>query len=405
MEGPVITVDVSKGSCHYQPFLENGHPMRKPKMLDDTIEGFSRIPRLIEDMEKKTDVKSLPVVFEATGVYHRPLQKYLQDQGIPYYIISPLLSATYRKTTLNGNKTDSLDCSHIAKAYYSENLIPYYEQSSEYLRMMRLNRYYEGELVHLRKRKVTLRSYLDIIYPGIDRKFSGNQNLYDSLPMEVLKQFPHPSLLLKHREDVIVKRICKPAGHKKKYAEKIVHKIYEAAKECYSGCNPDDIESIELPAMIRSMQEQEQSCESILSSIVTLAKTSPNYEPIASVPGIGENLASRIIAELGDIRRFRNRSALVAYTGLNPKILQSGDMDGTHLKISKKGNKHLRCLLYLAASCNYRLKKNDPIYEFNHKKRQQFGSSNRSKAATIATAHKLLIVIYAMCKNGSLYQF
>lgn len=168
MEGPVITVDVSKGSCHYQPFLENGHPMRKPKVLDDTVEGFSRIPRLIEDMEKKTDVKTLPVVFEATGVYHRPLQKYLQDQGIPYYIISPLLSATYRKTALNGNKTDSLDCSHISKAYYSENLTPYYEQSPEYLRMMRLNRYYEGKLVYLRKRKVTFRSYLDIIYPGIN---------------------------------------------------------------------------------------------------------------------------------------------------------------------------------------------------------------------------------------------
>lgn len=119
-----------------------------------------------------------------------------------------------------------------------------------------------------------------------------------------------------------------------------------AAKECCSGCAPDDVESIELPAIICSMQEQERLCESILSNIVTLAKTSPNYEPIASIPDIGENLASRIIAELGDIRRFRNRSVLVAYTGLNPKILQSGEVDGTHLKISKRGNKHLRCQLF-----------------------------------------------------------
>ena len=404
MEGPVITVDVSKGNCHYQPFIENGHPMRKPKVLDDTIDGFSRISRLIEDLEKKTGAKELPVVFEATGVYHRPLQKYLQDNGIPYYIISPLLSATYRKTTLNGNKTDSLDCTHIAKAYYSEKLCPYYEQSPEYLRLMRLNRYYEGELVYLRKRKVALRSYLDIIYPRIDKKFSGNQNIYDPLPMEVFKQYPHPSLLLKHREDVIVKRICKPSGHAQKYAEKIVHKIYEAAKECYSGCGPYDIEVIELPEMIKKMQEQEQLCQSILSDITALAKAVPYYACLTSIPGIGDNLASRIISELGDIDRFHNRSALVAYAGLNPKILQSGDIDGTHLKISKKGNKHLRCLLYLAASCNYRAKKYDPVYEFNKKKRQQFGS-HKSKAATVATAHKLLAVIYAMCKNGTLYSF
>ena len=40
MQGPVITVDVSKGSCHYQPYVSNGHPMRKPKVLHDTVEGF-----------------------------------------------------------------------------------------------------------------------------------------------------------------------------------------------------------------------------------------------------------------------------------------------------------------------------------------------------------------------------
>jgi transposase len=156
--------------------------------------------------------------------------------------------------------------------------------------------------------------------------------------------------------------------------------------------------------MIKKMQEQEQLCQSILSDITALAKAVPYYACLTSIPGIGDNLASRIIAELGDIDRFHNRSALVAYAGLNPKILQSGDIDGTHLKISKKGNKHLRCLLYLAASCNYRAKKYDPVYEFNKKKRQQFGS-HKSKAATVATAHKLLAVIYAMCKNGTLYSF
>ena len=239
---------------------------------------FLRVVALyMEDLEKKTGAKKLPVVFEATGVYHRPLQKYLQDKKIPYYIISPMLSAAYRKTTLNGNKTDSLDCTHIAKAYYSEELRPYYEQSPEYLRLMRLNRYYEGELVHLRKRKVALRSCLDIIYPRIDKKFSGNQNIYDPLPMEVLKQYPHPSLLLKHREDVIVKRISGPSGHKQGYAEKIVHKIYETAKECYSGCDPDGIEVIKLPEMIRKMQEQEQLCKHILSDITALAKEAPYY--------------------------------------------------------------------------------------------------------------------------------
>ena len=131
MRGPVITVDVSKGSCHYQPFLENGKPLRKARVLHDTIEGFSDLKETIEKVKEKGVVETVSVVFEATGVYHRCLQKYLDDNSIPYFIISPLLSSAYRKTDLHGNKTDPLDCAHIAKAYYCEDdLMPFFKQAS-----------------------------------------------------------------------------------------------------------------------------------------------------------------------------------------------------------------------------------------------------------------------------------
>jgi len=351
MEGPIITVDVSKGSCHYQPFIENGHPMRKPKQLSATIDGFQKLGQTIKDLEAKTEREDIPVIFEATGVYHRPLQKYLEDHKIRYYIISPLLSATYRKTDLHSNKTDALDCAHIAKAYYCEK--------------------------ELRQ--------------------------YQAQQMEILKRYPHPSLLLSHREDTIVKTVGHRTGHLKGYTERIVHKIYEKAKECYSGCEINDIEVINLPRLIENVQEQKKKCDSLLKEMIEIARTCPYFASVVSIVGIGENLAARIIAELGDVNRFDNRAAIVAYAGLNPKIQQSGDIDGLHLKISKKGNKHLRCLLYLGAQCNYRLRKEDPLYEFTKKKRQQTQCPLSSKAAYTASAHKLLVIIYSLCKNGTLY--
>ena len=406
MQGPVITIDVSKGSCHYQPFIENGHPMHKSKILAFTIDGFLKLEDTIAKLKEKTGAQEIPVIFEATGVYHRPLQKYLEDHQIPYYIISPLLSATYRKTTLNGNKTDSLDCSHIAKAYYCEsNLQRSKPQPQEYKRLFHLNRMYEDELVHLKKRKVSFRSLLDIIYPRLDKVFKGNHNLYESVPLEVLKKYPHPSLLLKHKEEVIVNNVYRKSNHQKEYTAKIVHKMYEQAKECYSGCDVNDIEVLKLPSVIQSIQDEQSRCDEILDELISIARKSPNFEAVSSIVGIGENLAARIIAELGDISRFPNKSAVVAYAGLNPKIRQSGDIDGLHLKISKKGNKHLRSLLFIAAECNYRLGKNDPINEFGKKKRQQTHSPMKLNAVYTAMAHKTLVVIYALCKSGSLYQF
>ena len=405
MRGPIITVDVSKGKCHYQPFLEKGKPLRKPKVLHDTIEGFEDLKTIIGKTKEKSKEDVVPVIFEATGVYHRCLQKYLDDHDMPYYIISPLLSAAYRKTNLHGNKTDALDCGHIAKVYYNEEtLLPYQKQSGLFIKLQKLNRYYEAELCHLRKRKVTFRNYLDIIYPLLDKCFKGHSNLYDSVPMEILKKYPHPSLLLKHKEKTIVKAIEKKTNHKATFIQNIVHKMYESAQHCYSGADVEDIEVIKFPQIIKELQAQKQLCDSILQELIQEAKEVPYFLCIVSIVGIGENLAARLIAELGDMTRFTNRRALSAYAGLNPKIRQSGDIDGTHLRISKKGNRHLRCLLYLGASCNYRLKKYDEIYEFNKKKRQQSQSPLKAKAANIAAAHKLLIVIYALSKSGELYR-
>ena len=405
MDGSIITVDVSKGNCHYQPFLEKGKPLRKPKILYDTIEGFGELYECIEKTKEKSGSAEVSVVFEATGVYHRCLQKYLDDHSIPYYIISPLLSAKYRQTDLHANKTDALDCMHIAKAYYGDKLYRFQKQEDRFIVLQRLNRMYEEELQHLRKRKVAFRSILDIIYPCLDKCFKGKASLYDPVVLELLKKYPHPSLLLKHKEETITKAIEKKTDHNTLFISKIVHKIYECALQCYSGCDINDIEVRKFPQMIEELQSQINRCESLLNELVKEASKIEYFNNVASIIGIGVNLASRIIAELGDISRFENRRALSAYAGLNPCIRQSGDEDGLHLKISKKGNRHLRCLLYLGATCNYRLKKHDPLYEFNQKKRQQSISPLKPKAANIAAAHKLLIIIYALCRNGEEYRF
>ena len=404
MDGPIITVDVSKGNCHYQPFLEKGKPLRKPKILYDTIEGFNELYECIERTKEKAE-KDVSVVFEATGVYHRCLQKYLDDHDIPYFIISPLLSAKYRQTNLHANKTDALDCTHIAKAYYGdEKLYLSKKQEDRFISLQRLNRMYEEELQHLRKRKVSFRSTLDIVYPRLDKCFKGKASLYDPVIMEILKKYPHPLLLLKHKEETIAKAIERRTDHNVLFISKIVHKVYECAAKCYSGCDVDDIEVRKFPDMVEELQDQMERCESLLSELVKEASKIEYFNNVASIVGIGVNLASRIIAEIGDISRFKNRKAISAYTGLNPKILQSGDKDGIHLKISKKGNRHLRCLLYLGATCNYRLKKHDPLYEFNQKKRQQSQSPLKAKAANIAAAHKLLTIIYTLSKSGELYR-
>ena len=221
--------------------------------------------------------------------------------------------------------------------------------------------------------------------------------------MTVLKLYPHPKLLLRHKEETIVNRVTSKVNHDKKFVEKIVSLMYESASRCYSGCDEDDKEVDRLKETIISLKEQVAKCDEILKELIEQARKVPYFKYVVSITGVGLNLASRLVAEIGDITRFENRKAITAYAGLNPKIRQSGDIDGTHLAISKKGNRHLRCLLYLGATCNYRLKKHDSLYEFNQKKRQQSTNPLKKKAANIATAHKLLVIIYALSKSNQEY--
>ena len=180
--------------------------MSKPKVLHDTIDGFEDLSKTIDKLKEKSGNDDVSIVFEATGVYHRCLQKYLDDNKVTYYIISPLMSAAYRKTNINANKTDDLDCGHIAKCFYGEqNLRVYKKQESIYEELRHINRYYESELNFLRQRKTAFRSLLDIIYPRIDKCFKGHASLYDEVPMAILRMYPHPKLLLKHKEESIVK--------------------------------------------------------------------------------------------------------------------------------------------------------------------------------------------------------
>lgn len=75
------------------------------------------------------------------------------------------------------------------------------------------------------------------------------------------------------------------------------------------------------------------------------------------------------------------------------------------MHITKKGNKRLRCLLYLAVTCSIRLKRDDnSIKDFYIKKKQQ-SNPMCSKAAKTACASKLVRIIYSMCKTGELYQY
>ncbi|CAK7082669.1 transposase [Tissierella carlieri] len=104
-----------------------------------------------------------------------------------------------------------------------------------------------------------------------------------------------------------------------------------------------------------------------------------------------------ILAEIGDVRRFKNRKSLVAYAGIDAPLYESGNFKGTQRKISKRGPAILRKIGYEVMKC---IKSNkaseDLVYQFMMKKEAE---GKPLKVAKIAALNKLLRIYYARIKE------
>lgn len=402
MKGPIVSIDVSKGKSDYQAFKEMNVKYTGSRSIKHTKEGFDEIVSLVREMEKKLETE-VCVVYEATGVYHRVLKKVLEDNNIKQFIINPLLSAKTRKNdSLRSPKTDKLDPKSIAKTYYSHSLHNSHKPETIYHELRELSRYYEDILVHLRKDKVAFRAQLDVVFPGYDTLYD---DLYGPVALAVIEKYPHPEMLQKKKINTVSKVIQSKTCHRQAMSDTMADKAIEYSKTIYSGCDKDDIEVLILQRFIKKLKEDMAEAERTIGEMIKLAQELPDFSIIKSIPGIGDNLAARIIAELGDMTRFKKKNVLVAFAGLDPRISESGQNDGDHMHITKKGNKRLRCLLYLAVTCSIRLKRDDNSTKDFYIKKKQQSNPMCSKAAKTACASKLVRIIYSMCKTGELYQY
>ena len=136
----------------------------------------------------------------------------------------------------------------------------------------------------------------------------------------------------------------------------------------------------------------EASRDAILTQMQALAKALPEYSLVREMPCIGDTLAPRLIAEIGDVRRFHSKRALIAYAGIDAPPYQSGKFCANNRHISKRGNRYLRKTGYEVMQ-SYAMHKpaNDPIFTFIEKKRSE---GKCGKLAMVAGLNKFLRVYY-----------
>ena len=122
----------------------------------------------------------------------------------------------------------------------------------------------------------------------------------------------------------------------------------------------------------------------------------PEYPVVMGMFGVGPSLGPQLMAEIGDVRRFHSKKALVAFAGLDAPPCQSGVMDVRSRSISKRGSAALRRTLFLVMSVLLQQSPiHEPVYQFMDRKRAE---GKPYKVYMMASANKFLRIYFASVK-------
>jgi transposase len=159
--------------------------------------------------------------------------------------------------------------------------------------------------------------------------------------------------------------------------------------------NRDYLESVEVPeltrevldANIEAMDLQGELLKRMDSRIAEMNRGDPRARLLKTIPGVGEVTARVLLAEIGDVGRFKTAKALACYAGLTPRQRQSGNTMRA-MGITKEGSAHLRWVLVQAAWIAIR---RDPaLRQFYEKLQAQKGAAT----AVCAVARKLAVAAW-----------
>ncbi len=159
----------------------------------------------------------------------------------------------------------------------------------------------------------------------------------------------------------------------------------------------DTVSHVEIEIIVEQIESLNKSIERLEEVIGEQAKQLAGYENIISIKGVGEKSAAILLSVIGKVDEFANENKLAAYFGLVPRISNSNETERSG-RITKRGSTIGRTTL---VQCVLVAKKYSPyLKKFYERIKTKRGSGK----AIIATAKKLLSVIYHTLKNKWVFE-
>jgi len=337
--------------------------------------GFEKLKRHLGAFS----ISSVLIGMESTASYHVNLFSYLVAEGYKVILINPLLISNYVKMELRKTKTDKKDAVVIAQFLLAKG-DTLMQRATPYLisDLRDLSRQRESLVDEMTSLKIEIKQLLNITFPELEHMVG----IFTKSILKLLQQYPSAVALREADIDQLSQSLITDSyGHKR---EEFAKALIKAARFSIGTNSP--AKEIIIKQKIRFLLHQEEALQEITDMLME-----DDINIITSIKGIGDKTAANFLVEMGgDIHKFECSGKIIAMAGLDTAVYQSGKHEGKG-RITKRGNRHLRRIIWMMTTSVIQY---TDIFHAYYQKRRKEGVPY--KKAVLATAHKLIRVIYAM---------
>ncbi|KAA9392883.1 IS110 family transposase [Kocuria coralli] len=236
-----------------------------------------------------------------------------------------------------------------------------------------------------------LRGMLTQIHPALERAL-GPRVTHPAVA-DLLSRYPTPGKLAAAGRGHVRARLKK---HAPRLAEPLTEAIFDALSQQTVVVAGTEAATTVIPILAGQLASLIRQRATVATQVEALVEAHPLSAVLTSMPGIGVRTAARILTEVVG-KDFADAGHLASYAGIAPVTRRSGtSIRGEHAP--RGGNKRLKRALFLSAFASLH---HGPSRAYYDRKRAQ---GKRHNQAIIALARRRTDVLYAMLRDGTLYQ-
>lgn len=382
-----------------------GNLLAERKELSNNLPGVNTLLKETTKLLKGYNLDGVDFVIESSGPYWFGPYWWLKNKcstltsSSVTALNSQIVSGFKGKFSHKKQKTDPKDAKTIANRFRFGQFDPVYVPEGNILALRYYTRYRLNIVHTLAAAKGFFSSYLFLKMneygrycnkkKGEDRLFA---NVFGATSSMIITKYPTTEELayapiheLSSLIDATSKGRVVDSQERAKIARKMAQDSYPLPEE---AVEPVNFILEEILTLIRYLKEQIKRVDKEISSILKKID-----DPIKSIPGIGLVFAAGIIAESGDMSRFKGHPQVASYFGIIPSMDDSGEFKSALNHMTKTGNSYGRYYYIEAANS---LRRINPVFRDYFQRKYAETSPKRFKRALGHTARKLIRVYYAM---------